>query len=99
MTAKAEIVVPLGEMPWQPTRGDATTALGKYLLENRELPDAATFDGVVDAGMNIIRRCKPFDTSDGWRTGLVVGYVQSGKTMSMTTVASLARDSGCRLVI
>ncbi|MBW5435303.1 hypothetical protein FXB41_11075 [Bradyrhizobium canariense] len=32
-------------------------------------------------------------------TGLVVGYVQSGKTLSFTTVISLARDNGFPLVI
>ena len=33
------------------------------------------------------------------RTGLVVGYVQSGKTLSFTTVTALARDNGYHLVI
>jgi hypothetical protein len=32
-------------------------------------------------------------------TGLVVGYVQSGKTLSFTTVIALARDNGFPLVI
>ncbi|MBS4082905.1 MAG: hypothetical protein KGZ73_05090 [Rhizobiales bacterium] len=32
-------------------------------------------------------------------TGLVVGYVQSGKTLSFTTVIGLARDNGFPLVI
>ena len=35
----------------------------------------------------------------GSATGLVVGYVQSGKTMSFTTVIALARDNGFPLVI
>src|SRR5690606_5599727 len=33
------------------------------------------------------------------RTGLVCGYVQSGKTMSMTAVAALAKDNRYRIVI
>ena len=32
-------------------------------------------------------------------TGLVVGHVQSGKTLSFTTVAALARDNGYQMVI
>lgn len=32
-------------------------------------------------------------------TGLVVGYVQSGKTLSFTTVIGLARDNGFPLII
>jgi Z1 domain len=87
------------ESAWSPVRGDATDALGRYLLDKRELPDAATFDAVVSASISIVRECKPFTLDNGRRTGIVVGYVQSGKTISMTTVASLARDNSCRLVI
>src|SRR5262249_18456964 len=35
----------------------------------------------------------------GQETGLVVGYVQSGKTMSFETVAALARDNALPMVI
>lgn len=35
----------------------------------------------------------------GDETGLVVGYVQSGKTLSFTTVTAMARDNGYQLVI
>lgn len=37
--------------------------------------------------------------SQGWQTGLVVGYVQSGKTMSFETVAALAQDNSFQMVI
>lgn len=36
---------------------------------------------------------------DGSQTGLVVGYVQSGKTMSFETVTALARDNKFQIVI
>ncbi|MGN6110785.1 MAG: Z1 domain-containing protein [Kofleriaceae bacterium] len=49
--------------------------------------------------MSIVKSCRKFSESDGTRTGLVVGYVQSGKTQSMTAVSSLARDNGCRIII
>lgn len=38
-------------------------------------------------------------TQDQQRTGLVVGYVQSGKTMSFESVITVAKDNGVRLVI
>ena len=38
-------------------------------------------------------------TAAGQETGLVVGYVQSGKTMSFETVAALARDNSFQIVI
>lgn len=37
--------------------------------------------------------------AEGTATGLVVGYVQSGKTLSFTTAIGLARDNGLPLVI
>ncbi len=32
-------------------------------------------------------------------TNLVVGYVQSGKTMSFTTLSALANDNGFRIIV
>ena len=47
----------------------------------------------------MLARCVPPASGSGAETGLVVGYVQSGKTMSFTTVAALARDNGYQMVI
>jgi len=44
------------------------------------------------------KSASPTDQSSH-KTGLVIGYVQSGKTVSFTTVAALARDNGFKLVI
>ena len=33
------------------------------------------------------------------KTNLAIGYVQSGKTISMTTLACLARDNGYRIIV
>ncbi len=54
---------------------------------------------VLETGAAILSRGTPPNTHNGQRTGLVVGYVQSGKTLSFTTVIALARDNGFRLVI
>ena len=45
-----------------------------------------------DEAIRIFSRCLPTGREVGSETGLVVGYVQSGKTMSFTTVAALARE-------
>lgn len=82
-----------------PVIGPATQGLGEHLVSSGQLENDDAFRRVREEGINIVRRCKPFTAERGSRTGLVVGYVQSGKTMSMTTVASLARDNGCRIVI
>lgn len=82
-----------------PVIGESTEGLGEYLVAQGKLRDPEAFRAVRRDALEIIRRCRRFDEPDGVRTGLVVGYVQSGKTLSMTTVSALARDNGCRLII
>ncbi len=48
--------------------------------------------------VQVLSRCAD-PTKDECRTGLVVGYVQSGKTLSFTTVIALARDNNIPLVV
>ena len=63
------------------------------------LPESARGE-ILEAGLGIIARCvSPDDVDDGQETGLVVGYVQSGKTLSFTTVAALACDNRFPVVI
>ncbi|OPB19180.1 Z1 domain-containing protein [Pseudomonas fluorescens] len=56
-------------------------------------------DSVLQEAQRILGRCLPPLDPAGRETGLVVGYVQSGKTMSFETVIALARDNGYGLVI
>lgn len=54
---------------------------------------------VRDSAVSILSKSiRPTD-EQGQETGLVVGYVQSGKTMSFETVAALARDNAFQIVI
>lgn len=63
------------------------------------LPESAR-DEVMQSAVEIIARCvSPNEQEDAQETGLVVGYVQSGKTLSFTTVAALACDNRFPLVI
>lgn len=62
------------------------------------VPDDGGRERVLAESAAVLSRCVPPDEL-GAGTGLVVGYVQSGKTLSFTTVAALARDNGFRLVI
>lgn len=54
---------------------------------------------VRDEAVSVLRKCVPPSSPAGQETGLVVGYIQSGKTMSFTTVTALARDNGYAMVI
>jgi hypothetical protein len=56
-------------------------------------------DGVRDAAVAILEKGVSPRAEEGQQTGLVVGYVQSGKTMSFETVIALARDNEFRMVI
>jgi len=79
---------------WNVILGEETTALVQQL----GLPQNTSIT-VRDEAASVLRRCVPPAASAGQETGLVVGYIQSGKTMSFTTVAALARDNGYAIVI
>ncbi len=80
---------------WIPVVGPETEAL----IGHFNLPDDKSRATVRDQAINVLRKCVPPTANDGTQTGLVVGYVQSGKTMSFTTVAALARDNGYEMIV
>lgn len=80
---------------WVPEVGQETLSL----LASLGLPDDESRDRLRDEAVAVISRCVPPAAPVDSETGLVVGYVQSGKTMSFTTVAALARDNGFPMVI
>ncbi len=78
---------------WQPNVGPEAQG-----LMERKLPGPAG-EAVLDAAASILAHgVSPVEAHDHV-TGLVVGYVQSGKTLSFTTVVALARDNNYQLVI
>jgi len=79
---------------WVPRVGPEATEL---LQEKLSDPDIRT--AVRDSAAAILSNAIPPGGPNGAETGLVVGYVQSGKTLSLTTVAALARDNGYQIVI
>lgn len=84
---------------WSPALGDTIEGLGAHLVRIGRLKSIDEFERVRRGALAILRNCRPFTDPDGNRTGLVVGYVQSGKTLSMTAVSALAHDNGCRIII
>lgn len=80
---------------WTPTPCNET-----FAVVNRKLPnDQQGQQAVIASSRDILAQCTPPIDDAGGRTVLVVGYVQSGKTLSFTTVAALANDNGYRMVI
>lgn len=79
---------------WSPIIGDEARAL----LANSAAP-ADSHDSILQSSQSILSKCLPPNEHQGHETGLVIGYVQSGKTLSFTTIAALARDNLFPIVI
>ncbi len=96
--ADGELITPQEELPpgsrWLPVRG----AEVRDLLAHLQLDDQST-ERLVSEATTILSKCLPPHGAADSTTGLVLGYVQSGKTMSFTTVAALARDNAFPMVI
>lgn len=81
---------------WDPVVGSEL----ERLLDKKFSDDPAPRRAVRDSTIRILRQCvNPSPTAvEANSTGLVVGYVQSGKTLSFTSVAAAAHDNGFRCV-
>jgi len=86
---------------WNPFVGDETNELlrsnSKLVDGNRNLNEAG--QRVLDETFRIMQVCGNPNTPTNSETGIVIGYVQSGKTLSFTTLAALARDNNYQIVI
>lgn len=86
---------------WNPFVGDETMELlrsnSKLVDSNRNLNEAG--QRVLDETFLIMQVCGNPNTNTNSETGIVIGYVQSGKTLSFTTLAALARDNNYQIVI
>ena len=83
---------PIWQNRWLPNIGPETIALLQQLPEKSR-------DTVRDEAFSVLSHCVPPMDANGHETGLVVGYVQSGKTMSFTTVSALAQDNNYQMII
>lgn len=80
---------------WQPVVAEQATDLMKRQVKL----DVEARTKTLTTAASILSRGQSPTGPDGNRTGLVVGYVQSGKTLSFTTVIAMARDNDIPLVI
>ena len=88
-----EVMSDTSSMRWQPHVGSETM----HFLTTR-VPESSR-PSVRQSSASILAHGVAPTAGPGQETGLVVGYVQSGKTMSFETVAVLARDNGFQIVI
>jgi len=93
-----QVVAPQQDLPvgslWLPTQGQEVQELVRHLAF-----DATNSGRLVAEATTILSKCIPPQDPAQSTTGLVLGFVQSGKTLAFTTVAALARDNNYPLVI
>lgn len=80
-----------------PIRGERTQNLLDRLAKE---VDPEGVDTIEREAIEVLSHCSnPTIDKVQSSTSLVVGYVQSGKTMSFTTLSALASDNGYRIII
>ncbi len=85
---------------WNPFVGEETLGLlrgNSKLSENGNLNDAG--NRVLNEALGIMQASGNPRIVANNETGIIIGYVQSGKTLSFTTLTALARDNNYRIVI
>ena len=82
---------------WQPAEGKTTRTLRGQICPSRITK--IEWKTIKDEAISVLAKCVAPTVPPKQETGLVVGHVQSGKTLSFTTVAALARDNGYQMII
>lgn len=70
-----------------------------YLRENYKEISDDEFNNIVGSASNLLSRCPNPSARNGKKTGLAIGKVQSGKTLSFTALIALAASNGYGIVV
>jgi hypothetical protein len=79
---------------WTPIIGEETEQLLEYL----KLDEVST-QRLLNETTSILALCGSPEQKTNAEAGLVFGYVQSGKTMSFTTLTALAKDNDYQIIV
>ena len=93
MANTIEVINPVHN-PNQIKIGDRTVAF----MQSQTKLDEDSKDIIIEEAIKILSHCT-IPGRNGHITNIAVGYVQSGKTLSFTTLTALAADNGYRMVI
>jgi hypothetical protein len=80
---------------WKPVQGPALTRL----LQSNTSLSGKEKDRLVSETLSIMRQCADPSRPGDHNTGLIIGYVQSGKTLSFTSLSALAHDNDYQIVL
>lgn len=85
---------------WQPFVGDETIELlrSKGFTNTDNIPNE-NGDRILNETYRIMQVCGNPNNPTNNETGIIIGYVQSGKTLSFTTLTALARDNNYQIII
>lgn len=83
---------------WRPTPGSEWASFIARSSTSKDLTSEAQADLLQNCRC-ILGKCTPPHGEASSRTGLVIGCIQSGKTLSFTGVTCLARDNGFQIII
>jgi len=90
------VVAETSSSHWTPAIGDEFTELINHLRSRRSPKE---IERLQISSERILRKAIDPTASSERKTGLIIGYIQGGKTMSLTAVSALAADNGYALVI
>ncbi|MCW5909534.1 MAG: alpha-1,4 polygalactosaminidase [Cyclobacteriaceae bacterium] len=93
-TEQITMAEPQDNNRWLPSVGIETQSLLAHLQLPRESEGR-----LIDETVDILSKCGNPNNETNSEIGLVFGYVQSGKTMSFTTLTALAKDNSYQMVI
>lgn len=85
---------------WQPYQGEEIDSLLKFkgfADANNNINDNG--ERIIDETFRIMEMCGNPQAQANHDTGLVIGYVQSGKTLSFTSLSALANDNHFQIII
>lgn len=100
MSEQIEIQNNIDTENWIPFVGEETNELLRskgFANPDRTLNESG--QRVLDETYRIMQVCGSTRKTSNCETGIVIGYVQSGKTLSFTTLTALARDNNYQIVI
>lgn len=100
MTEVIEIQNQQSNGDWQPFVGEETNDLLRskgFTSQDGTLTEGG--ERILDETYRIMQVCGNPNSPTNNETGIVIGYVQSGKTLSFTTLTALARDNNYQIVI
>jgi len=85
---------------WQPYQGEEIENLIRHKgFVNTFGTINEIGEKIIDDTFRIMEMCGDPKISQNNETGLVLGYVQSGKTLSFTSLTALANDNGYQIII